>query len=180
MAVADKRGELLLGKATESAPGPAATVVVPNQVLAIAVAGDGTLATAEGDRSIGLRTPSGKVWQRFSAADAPVSAVAFMPQGLVAAGSGDGMIRLFRPQVAGAVAVLRPAPGLRAGALAGVVTSPGGHLEVVGPDAAEARGFLRCRLGRVLYPFEVCADQFEMSGLLPLIVAGQDPAEADP
>jgi hypothetical protein len=78
------------------------------------------------------------------------------------------------------VATLRLAPGLGPGQTAGVISGPGGHLEIVGPDAAAARASLRCRVGPALYPFEVCADQFVVDGVLSLVLAGKDPAEADP
>ncbi len=60
MAVADQRGELLLGKPSASAPAPAQRVLVAAQVMALAFASDGTLATAEGNRAVVLRSPAGK------------------------------------------------------------------------------------------------------------------------
>ncbi|APR75298.1 Protein kinase [Minicystis rosea] len=177
--VADKRGELLTGKLVDNAPAPA-HVVVPAQALALAIAANGMIATAEGDRALSLRGPDGKPIARFREPEAAVRAVAFLPQGIIAASFADGAVRLFRSPGPGPVAVLRPVPGLGAGALAGLVEGPGGHLEVLGPDAAQARARLRCRLGPALYPFDVCAEQFAMSNLLPLILSGQDPAEADP
>jgi len=90
------------------------------------------------------------------------------------------LLKGLRTRLPGPIAILRPVPGLPAGALAGVVAGPGGHLEIVGPDAAAARALLRCRMGAVLVPFEVCAEQFEMKDLLGLILGGQDPAEVDP
>jgi hypothetical protein len=93
---------------------------------------------------------------------------------------GDGSVRLFRAPAAAPVAVLRPVPGLPAGKVAGVVSGPAGHLEIVGPDAEAARGVVRCRLGAALFPLEVCAEQFVLDGLLPMVLAGKDPAEADP
>jgi WD40 repeat protein len=179
MAVADQRGQLLLGKPAASAPAPAQTVLVPTQVLALAIAADGTIATAEGDRALTLRSPAGKPVQRFHDPDAAMRAVAFL-SGHVAAGLGDGSVRLYRAPAAGPVAILRAAPGLAAGKVGGVVSGPGGHLEIVGPDAVAARGAIRCRLGAALYPLEVCAEQFLVEGLLPMVLAGQDPAEAEP
>jgi hypothetical protein len=32
----------------------------------------------------------------------------------------------------------------------------------------------------VLYPLKVCAEQFVVEGLLGVVLAGKDPAEADP
>jgi WD40 repeat protein len=180
MIVVDKRGQLLFGKPAESAPAPAQTVAVATQALAIAIAPNGLLATAEGDRAVTVRGPNGKPIQRYREPDAAVRAVAFLPQGLVAASFYDGAIRLFRGNGPGAVGALRPMPGLPPGALAGVVETPSGHLELVGPDAAAARAVVRCRLGASLYPFEVCAEQLATAGLLGLILAGQDPAEAEP
>jgi hypothetical protein len=179
MAVASVRGALLLGKASASDPAPAKSVAVPAQVVALAVADNGTLATAEGDRSITLRSPSGKAFQRFHDPNAAVRVVAFLP-GHVAAGMEDGSVRLFRAPSEGPAAILMPVPGLGAGKVAGVVSGPGGHLEIVGPDAEAARERVWCRLGAALYPLEVCAEQFVVDGLLPMVLAGKDPAEADP
>ncbi|MFT3776649.1 MAG: WD40 repeat domain-containing protein [Minicystis sp.] len=180
MIVADKRGELLFGKPVEASPKPTLTLAVPSQALALAIAANGMIATAEGDRAVSLRGPDGKIIVHFREPDAAVRAVAFLPQGIVAASFADGAVRLFRPPGPGPVAILRPVPGLGPGALAGLVEGPGGHLEILGPDAAAARARLRCRLGPALYPFDVCAEQFAMTKLLPLILSGQDPAEADP
>jgi WD40 repeat protein len=180
MIVADKRGQLLFGKPAESAPAPSQTVAVATQALALAVAPSGLVATAEGDRAVTVRGPNGKQIQRYREPDAAVRAVAFLPQGLVAASFFDGAIRLFRGNGPGAVGALRPMPGMKPGALAGVVETPSGHLELLGPDAAAARAGVRCRIGTSLYPFEVCAEQLETSGLVALLVAGQDPAEAEP
>lgn len=180
MVVADKRGALLIGKPLETSPAPSLSLPVASQVVALAVAPDGTVITGEGDRAVRLRTQAGKVFQRFGDPDGPVRAVTYLPQGLAAAGCGDGVIRLFMPPKAEPVAVLEPAPGLGTGALAGLVRTPSGHLEIIGPDAGAAREVLRCRLEEAVVPFEVCADHFEVEGLLPMVVAGKDPAEAEP
>lgn len=180
MAVADKRGLLLLGKPTETVPGPTLTISVASQAVALAVARNGSLVIAEGDRSITVRTPTGKVIQRFREPDAAVRALAVLPQGAVAAGCDDGAIHLFNAPASGPVAILESAVGLHPGALAGVIRGAGGYLELVGPDAASARELLRCRLGPALYPFEVCADHYLVPGLLPMVLAGHDPAEAEP
>jgi hypothetical protein len=192
MVVADQRGELLWGRPLAASPAPAQKVVVPTGVLSLAVARDGTIATVEGDRAITLRAQpgggpasgaaaigSGKVLQRFRDPDAPVRQVAFLPTHVVA-GLADGSIRLYRAPAPGAVARLRPVPALPPGKLAGVVSGPGGHLELVGPDADLARAVLRCRLGSALYPFEVCAEQFVVEGLEAIVLSTKDPAEADP
>ena len=180
MAVADKRGLLLLGKAAESTPGPSQTVSIAGTALALAVAGNGSLAVAEGDRSISLRTPTGKMIQRFRTPDAAVRGLAVLPQGAVAAGGEDGAIRIFNAPATGPVATLRGAPGMAPGAVAGLVVTEGGLLEIVGPDAAAARLVLRCRVGATLYPFEVCADHYVVPGILGMVLAGHDPAEAEP
>ena len=180
MAVADKRGLLLLGKPAETTPGPTLTLSVASQAVALAVARNGSLVVAEGDRSITMRTPTGKLIQRFREPDAALRALAVLPQGTVAASCDDGAIHVFNAPVVGPVAILRSAPGLRPGALAGVIRGAGGYLELVGPDAVAAREMLRCRLGPALYPFEVCADRYLVPGLLPMVLAGHDPAEAEP
>ena len=180
MIVSDKRGALLFGRPAESAPAPSSTLAVSGQALSIAAIPNGLFATAEGDRTLTLRGPNGKPVQRFREPDAAVRAVTALPQGLLAASFADGALRLFRSPVPVAVTALRPAPGLPPSALAGLILAPSGHFDVVGPDAALARAALRCRLGAALYPIQVCAEQFAMSGLVPLVLAGQDPVEADP
>lgn len=180
MIVADKRGSLAFGKPVETAPRPSSLLAVPAGALALAVAANGTIATAEGDRAVGLRGPTGLPISRFRAPESAVRAIAILPQGAIAASFADGAIRLFRAPATGAAAVLRPIPGLPQGALAGLVEAPSGHFELVGPDAPAARAALRCRIGPALYPLEVCADQFEMKDLLRVVLSGQDPAEADP
>jgi hypothetical protein len=94
----------------------------------------------------------------------------------VVATSTDGAARVFHAPGTEAAAVLRPVPGMRAS----LVLTGGGLLDVVGPDAAAARASVRCRLGHALYPFDVCADQFEVPGIFQIVLAGQDPAEAEP
>jgi WD40 repeat protein len=179
MVVVDQRGLLLFGKPAPSAPAPTATVPVSGSVVAIAVARDGTIATAEGDRAISLRSPTGKAFHRFRDPDGAVQNLAFFPAH-VAAGLGDGSVRLYKGPDTGPAAILRVLSGLGPKALAGVIMGPRGQLELVGPDAEAAKGALRCRLGAALYPFEVCAEQFVVDGVLDLVLAGKDPAEADP
>ncbi len=179
MVVADQRGELLLGKPTPTTPAPTKTVLVAGQVMALLVAADGSIVTAEGDRSIEMRSPVGKTFQRFRDPDGGMRAVAPL-SGLVAAGLDDGTVRLYRAPAAGPAAILGTVPGLPAGKVGGVVRGPGGHLEVVGPGAEAARAVIRCKLGEAFYPLDVCAEQFVVEGLLPMVLAGRDPAEADP
>jgi hypothetical protein len=174
----DQRGELVFFGIGASAPPK--RLAVPGQALSLAVAPNGLLATADGDRAVTARGPDGKPIARFREADAAARAVAFLPQGFLVASFADGVLRLFRPPGPGASARLRPVPGLPPGALAGMIESSTGHFELVGPSAEAARASLRCRLGPALYPLEVCAEPFERSRLLPMILSGQDPAEADP
>jgi WD40 repeat protein len=179
LVVVNQRGELLLGRGVANAPLPATTVRVPAQALFVAVARDGSLATAEGDRAIALRTAAGKLYQRFRDPDATVRALALLPRH-AAAGLADGTVRLYRAPETGPVAILAPLPGLPPGKLAGIVRGPRGHLEVVGPDAEEGRAAVGCILGAVIHPLEVCAEQFVVDDLLATVLAGVDPAEADP
>jgi hypothetical protein len=179
MVVANRRGELLLGKPAANAPAPTQTVIVPTQVMALAVGRDGIIATAEGDRAIALRSAAGKQLHRFHDPDASVGPLAFVPTGVVA-GLGDGSVRFHRAPSDAPLATLRLAPGLGEGKLGGVISGPGGHLEVVGPDLDAARASVRCRLDGAVFPFEVCAEQFVVDGLLTIVLAGKDPAEADP
>jgi WD40 repeat protein len=179
MVVVSRRGELLLGKPAPTAPAPLQVIPVPAQVLAVAARADGTLATAEGDRSIALRLPTGKAFHRFRDPDAAVRALVLLPSP-VAAGLSDGTVRLYRAPATGPAAILRVAPGLGAGKLAGILSGPRGHFEIVGPDPEAARASMHCLLGALVYPLDVCAEQFVVEGLHALALAGVDPAEADP
>src|SRR5262249_33944196 len=138
---------------------------VPAHVLSVAFASNGSIATAEADRSIGYRTSVGKLIQRFQEGDSPVRRVAFTRDGAIVGAFGDGSLRVFRPPLARAAAVLRPAEG--AAGAAGVAMTPGGHVDFIG-DAAAGRAGLSCRIGTMLYPFAVCAEQFMVPGLLAL------------
>jgi WD40 repeat protein len=179
MVVVSRRGELLLGKPAPNAPAPAQIVPVPMQALAVATRADGTLATAEGDRSIALRLPTGKAFHRFRDPDGAIRALVLLPSP-VAAGLSDGTVRVYRAPATGPSAILRVAPGLGAGKLAGILSGPRGHFEIIGPDAEAARASMHCLLGALVYPLDVCAEQFAVDGLYGLALAGVDPAEADP
>jgi WD40 repeat protein len=179
MVVVSRRGELLFGKPLPTAPAPLHVVPVPMQAFAVATRPDGTLATAEGDRSIALRLPTGKAFHRFHDPDAAVRALVLLPSP-VAAGLSDGTVRLYRAPATGPSAILRVAPGLGAGKLGGILSGPRGHLEIIGPDAEAARASMHCLLGAVVYPLDVCAEQFTVEGLYGMALAGVDPAEADP
>lgn len=158
-------------------PAPTHVVPVAPQVLSLDFTEDGSIAAAEGDRSVTLRLPAGKVIHRYRERDAASRAVAAAPGRIIAAAFADGAIRLYRAPVDGAAATLRAAPGaLRAGYASG----PAGHVDFLGDDAAAARDAAACRIGITLYPFDVCAEQFVVKGLLGIVLAGQDPAEADP
>jgi WD40 repeat protein len=176
LAVADARGILMLGKPAAAAQPPPVKIGVPSQALALAVARSGSIATAEGDRAITLRTAEGKPMARFREPDGAVRDVSFLGTGLVVATFSDGSARIFRAPATTAAAVLRPVPEMRAT----LVLSGGGLVDLAGEQAGPARAAVRCRLGPALYPFDVCADQFEVPGILQIVLAGQDPAEADP
>ncbi len=182
-AVASVRGALLIGHvgAGPKDKAPTDAVSLGHQLVSLAVTTGGLLATAEGDRVIGLRTPNGRSIQRFLA-PAAVRQVAWVSSGTLAAACADGAVRLFRGPKAEAIATLRPALAPGASLAASVITTGTGHLEVVGgiTDAAAARTALSCRLGDTLYPFAACSDQFHVPGLFTMVLAGKDPAEAEP
>ena len=168
IAVADARGLLLLGKPAAAAP--ATKMAVPSQVLAICGREERIDRHRRGRPRDHLAHGQGKSMQRFRA-DAAVRGVAFLGTGLVVATSTDGTARVFHAPATEAAAVLRPVPGMRAS----LVLSGGGLLDIVGPDAAAARASVRCLLGPALYPFDVCADQFEVPGIFQIVLAGQIP-----
>ncbi len=80
---------------------------------------------------------------------------------------------MFLPGKARAVAMVWPVAG------GAVITAADGHVDAT-TAAGPAAAALVCRLGGVAYPFEVCAEQFIVTGLLAVALAGRDPAEADP
>jgi hypothetical protein len=65
----------------------------------------------------------------------------------------------------GAEVTLVPVLGLRAGLVRG-----GGHFDVLGEDAADARHLLFCFVGRAAYPLEVCEDRLGEPGLLARVL----------
>ena len=92
-----------------------------------------------------------------------VSSVVFSPDGAwLASGSSDGDIMLWDSADGAQVAALRSFTGTPAG----VVFSGDGYVDVVGPNADVARLHVRCRVGPVMVPFPVCAERYEVTGLL--------------
>jgi hypothetical protein len=130
------------------------------------------LVVAEGDGSIAMRRPPTKVLERLREPGAAARVVTPLAVGL-AAGMNDGSIRMFLPGRARAVAMVWPVAG------SAVITSTDGHVDATTAAGPAAAGLV-CRLGGVAYPFEVCAEQFIVTGLLGVALAGRDPAEADP
>lgn len=49
--------------------------------------------------------------------------------------------------------------------------TPAGHIEFLGPDGCAARQYATCRIGRLVFPFEVCAERFHAPGLLADVYA---------
>jgi WD40 repeat protein len=178
-AVAARDGALLLGRPSEATPAPLATIPVPTQVLGVACA-NGLIATAEGDRSIGLRSGNGKLIHRFRTPEGTIRGIGFAGPGTVAAALSDGSIGLYRPPSTTALASLRALLSRRSRIAGGMVSSPGGQVDFVGAGAAQAREATSCRIGATLYPFDVCADHFQVPGMLGIVLAGKDPAEAEP
>ena len=179
-AVAAHNGALLLGVPSGTTPAPAKVVPVFSRVLSLAVGAGDVVATAEADRTIILRDANGKRLHRFDVPEAAVVAVDFLNGGVVAAAFGDGTLRLLRAPSLRPLATLRTPfrRDERRSALS--VTSDDGHVAFLGPDSAMVRASTRCRLGAMLFPFDVCAEQYELTGLLEAILAGKDPAEVDP
>jgi WD40 repeat protein len=181
-AVARADASLAIGSPGKTSP--ARVILLPGSLQALEFGPSGTLATAESDGSIALRSPTGKIAHKFRADGAAARAVT-VSDGSIIAGFSDGSVRVFRPPREEAVVVLRAAPRAVAasapgGSASGYVSAPSGHLDLLGDDLRGARSLLLCRLGVHLYPFEVCADQFVVPGLLGIALAGQDPAEAEP
>lgn len=98
----------------------------------------------------------------------PIVAVAYAPDGrLLATGSDHGTIALYRPPSYTPIATLRPVSGKDAA----YVFDPGGAIELIGGDAAEARAGTLCRIGPYTFDFAVCSERFEVPGLLVSLVA---------
>jgi hypothetical protein len=60
-----------------------------------------------------------------------------------------------------------------------ILSSEGPWVELAG-EASVARAALSCRLADNFYPFEVCSDHYEVSGLAAQLVAGEANAAGSP
>ncbi|HXK19651.1 MAG TPA: hypothetical protein VNG33_17695, partial [Polyangiaceae bacterium] len=100
--------------------------------------------------------------------------VAFHPDGKLVALAGYRGVVLWLPGSGAAPLALRMFEELNAGLL-----QPAGddsRLQLLGPDLAEARKLLRCRLGARSQPFASCAEALEARGLLAAMRAASPPA----
>ncbi len=61
----------------------------------------------------------------------------------------------------------------------GYAFTPDGYVELLGKEVATARVRLGCRVGPHLFPFELCAERFEVEGLLTKVLA-RDPSYRNP
>jgi hypothetical protein len=55
---------------------------------------------------------------------------------------------------------------------AGYLFTPTGHIDILGPDVCSARQYPICRIGNLVFPFEVCEERFLVPGLLAKIHTG--------
>ncbi|HVY48394.1 MAG TPA: hypothetical protein VHB21_21045, partial [Minicystis sp.] len=132
---------------------------------------DGRIMTSDADGSVAVRSLSrGRVLDRAREPGVAARALVRLP-GSLAASMSDGSVRFFLPQHERAVVAVYLADHDV------VAVAPDGHVEARGDGARDA---LACRLGAVLVPFDVCAEQFVVKDLLALALSGKDPAEADP
>lgn len=99
-----------------------------------------------------------------------VGVVAFsVDDALLATGSDDGSIHLYRGTDLQRVATLRSLAGREDG---GYVFTPDSFIELVGAQGEEAAEYPLCRVGAVAFPFAVCRERFEVTGLLAKAIAG--------
>lgn len=173
-AVASSDASVLIGEIGK--PNVSRKMPLAADAAYVSFRGDGAIVVIEGDRAIVTRSKEGKILQRFTAPEAPLSGLVVLPSGPVLAPGTDGKLSLFLAPKEAARATIRLVPG----APAAIVVSEGGYLDLLGDDVSPAKAMIRCRLGMVLYPFEVCAEQFWVSGLVPMVLRGADPAEAEP
>ena len=149
------------------------TDVPSGGVGAVAWSGD-TIAIAHG-RYVSLLDPANlRERLRLHGHTEALTSVAFSPDGAwLASGSEDHDTILWRTSDWTRVATLR---SLR-DASAGIVFTPDGYVDFVGPDAdtvaaAIDRPYLSCRIGNLWFPFAVCARRFRVTGLLAKAMVG--------
>jgi hypothetical protein len=57
---------------------------------------------------------------------------------------------------------------------AALARAPSGRVELLGADAAEAQSRMRCVVGTVVLPFEVCEERFAAAGMFDRMLRGED------
>jgi WD40 repeat protein len=140
-------------------------------VRSVACSPDGkTLVSGSWDRTVKLwDVASGKELRTLQGHASDVASVAYSPDGKTLASAGDdASIRHYRI-----------ADGLKVLLLRGLAEkdalyafTPTGHIDLLGPDACAARTYPVCRIGALVFPFDVCEERFLVPGLLAMVHAG--------
>ena len=166
-------------------------------VSRVAFSPDGrTLASASGDRTIKLwNVSTGKALRTLEGHTNWVFSVAFSPDGKVlVSGSADGTVRLWdvsedrslAPTISSSpprwashddtsstaeTPLLATLVAIRERNIGYVVTTTG-HIEFVGDNSAPTSDLAVCHVGSLNYPFWLCDERFESTGLLAEVMAG--------
>lgn len=151
---------------------PRASLATREQHLALAFAPDeATIATGSVDGATTLwNTATGEAIASSPGARDWIRALAFTPDGkLLASGADDGTLELFRTAPLERLVTLRTLDD----ANAAYVFTPDGFIELVGAEPEAAAAFPTCRVATVAFPFSVCRERFEVSGLLAKVL-GRD------
>lgn len=161
-----------------SLPGGAALREIPTgaRVERLAfVDGATILATLQGwdVGNLGLFSTDGRLLRALSGVQADASSLMDLdvaPSGGLIVTTTRDSLALHRAADFAFVGSLRQLSGVDGG----YFVTPGGLVEVLGPEPEAVRSFLRCRIGDVLVDFAFCGERLEVPGLLARVIAGDD------
>lgn len=142
-----------------------------DSVFSVVYSPDGkTLASGSQDKALRLwDVATGRELRDFEGHTDMVNSVAFSPNGQrLGSGSPDGSIRIHRIDDGVELIALR----VLAVKEASYAFTPSGHIDLRGPDACSARQYPICRIGNLVFPFDVCEERFYAPGLLATVHTG--------